>query len=65
MDGNEVFNIPNTCVFGFSGGMTGGMYIIGDVFLRYYYAVYDFDNGQVGLARNINNSNNFNKFTGV
>lgn len=30
----------------------GNMYILGDIFLRGWYSVYDFDSNLVGIARN-------------
>ncbi len=46
----------NTCYSGFMGinfkneeGLN--TWILGDVFLRVYYSIYDFNNGRVGLAR--------------
>jgi hypothetical protein len=43
---------PGYCVFGVSGGLDSSMNMIifGDVFLRSYYNIYDFENMQVGLA---------------
>jgi len=33
--------------------MASNMYIIGSVFLRNYYSIYDFENNRVGIALNI------------
>jgi hypothetical protein len=41
----------NTCLLGF-GKYSGLKYILGDVFLRNYYSVYDYDNYQIGLIPN-------------
>lgn len=43
---------PGYCVFGIQGGLDSSMnmFIFGDVFLRSFYSIYDFDNFQVGLA---------------
>ena len=39
---------------------------MGDVFLRGYYAIYDYEKGKVGLANNIYNKPTYRqlKFTG-
>jgi len=34
-------------------GKLANLFLIGDVFLRHFYSVYDFDNNQVGLGINI------------
>ncbi|KAL6437984.1 hypothetical protein ACFW04_004344 [Cataglyphis niger] len=39
-----------TCISGFSGS-NSDLWILGDVFLRPYYSVYDLGNNQVGFAR--------------
>ncbi len=40
------------CIFGISGGLDSSfnIYIFGDVFLRSFYSIYDFENKRVGLA---------------
>ncbi|KAJ3130181.1 Vacuolar protease A [Nowakowskiella sp. JEL0407] len=49
------FGGSETCVSGFAGMDFPGspMWILGDVFLRVYYSVYDLGNNRVGLARAI------------
>lgn len=44
--------VPGYCVFGIQGGLdaTLNIYILGDVFLRSYYSIYDFETKKVGLA---------------
>jgi uncharacterized membrane protein YidH (DUF202 family) len=44
--------VPGYCVFGIQGGLdpTLSLFIFGDVFLRSYYSIYDFDNKRIGLA---------------
>jgi hypothetical protein len=48
LEGSD-FDIPGFCIIGVSYG-DYGMYILGDVFLKGFYSVYDFDNKKVGLA---------------
>lgn len=46
-------DIPGICVFGVQGGLEASeynFYIFGDVFLRSYYSIYDFENKRIGLA---------------
>lgn len=46
-------SIPGICVFGVQGGLEAAqfnMYIFGDIFLKQFYSVYDFENLRVGLA---------------
>ena len=54
LDGAELGN-PGFCIFGVQGGLDASMnmYILGDVFLKSFYSVYDFENRQVGLALHI------------
>ena len=51
MEGS-LFGNPNSCYLGLEGSGYGNQYVFGDVFLRYYYAVYDYGNSQIGLAKN-------------
>jgi len=44
--------VPGYCVFGIQGGLDDSLniFIFGDVFLRSFYSIYDFENKRVGLA---------------
>jgi hypothetical protein len=42
--------------------MNVNMYILGDVFLKNYYSIYDFENKQVGLALHPWSTANVKKF---
>jgi hypothetical protein len=48
----EDMEVPGYCVFGIQGGIDSSlnMFIFGDVFLRSYYSIYDFEGKRVGLA---------------
>ena len=52
-DFNETYT--NICIFGIGElpGNLGSMFLLGDVFLRNYYSVYDWENESVHLAINI------------
>jgi saccharopepsin len=46
-----MFDRKGNCVSGFMGLDIGlPIWIVGDVFLRKYYTVYDLENAQVGFA---------------
>ncbi|CAO3683322.1 unnamed protein product [Umbelopsis ramanniana] len=47
--------VNNTCELGLVA-IDGPLYILGDVFLRSWYAYYDFTNKQVGLAQAVNSN---------
>mmetsp|Transcript_37423 Transcript_37423/g.36008 ORF Transcript_37423/g.36008 Transcript_37423/m.36008 type:complete len:248 (+) Transcript_37423:472-1215(+) len=55
----EHLGVPHVCYLGFQGSVSSGKYIIGDTFLRSHYAIYDFENLQVGLARAIGDHSTF------
>jgi saccharopepsin len=49
-----ILNVQGSCVSGFMGmdlSPIGNIWIIGDVFLRPYYSVYDLGNDRVGFAK--------------
>ncbi|KAI9305102.1 aspartic peptidase domain-containing protein [Cunninghamella echinulata] len=52
LDGSDyVLNVQNQCISSFTGmDIPGGLWIVGDAFLRKYYSVYDLGNDRVGLA---------------
>lgn len=43
---------PGYCVFGIQGGLDPSLniFIFGDVFLRSFYSIYDFESKRIGLA---------------
>ncbi|CAO3625692.1 unnamed protein product [Cunninghamella blakesleeana] len=46
-----ILNVQNQCISSFTGmDIPGGLWIVGDAFLRKYYSVYDLGNDRVGLA---------------
>lgn len=51
LEGDKI-DLPGYCIFGVSGGLdsTYKMYIFGQVFLRSFYSVYDFENSRLGMA---------------
>ena len=47
------FDLPGYCVFGFlENEASNDTVILGDLFLRYFYTVYDYDAMQVGIGFN-------------
>jgi Eukaryotic aspartyl protease len=51
IDGADM-GVPGFCVFGIQGGLDPSLnlFIFGDVFLRSYYSIYDFENKRIGIA---------------
>jgi nucleoside phosphorylase len=47
------------------GGGLDDLYLIGDVFLRSYYSVYDFDNDTVSLGMDIHAEGKISIFKGL
>jgi saccharopepsin len=48
-----IIKIQSTCLSGFAGidiPKLNKLWIVGDVFLRKYYSIYDLENNRVGLA---------------
>jgi saccharopepsin len=49
-----VLEVQGTCISSFTGrNLPGGLWIIGDVFLRRYYTVYDLGRDAVGFAKSV------------
>lgn len=51
----DLFQMNGQCVFGFQGidGSSPVDWILGDVFIRDWYQIYDFGNARVGFAKSI------------
>jgi hypothetical protein len=55
LDGMQ-FNMPGYCVFGIQGGIPDSAPIVlGNMFLKNYYMIYDLDNRKVGIALHMRN----------
>ena len=52
---DSILNLQGTCVSAFTGldipAPVGPIWIVGDVFIRKFYTVYDLDKNAVGFAR--------------
>jgi hypothetical protein len=57
LDGSDFIGMQNTCIVGIMGmEFKTNFYILGDIFLKNYYSVYNFEDNSVGLGLSISST---------